>query len=504
MRKTLLSLALALILCHPPLVHGGRESSKPRKVELTLRKAILLALSNNIDIKIERLRPQVAQTDVEAQESVFDPAVTADVSQSASRRQTDVAVFLTGSAEPFQNSVNIGAGIGKKLSTGAKAELRFGNDRLNSNSFLQRFNPSWDNELSLSVAQPLLRDFGREFNLAPIKIAKNNKHISDIQFRKRVIDIVTEVKEAYWDLVRAIELLRVSKQSVQLARDLLEINKAKVAVGQLAPIDMIEAEAGVAAREEAVILAEDRIGDAEDRLKSLLNPNGGLPLLSLSVTPVDRPKETAVRLSLAREIETALKNRPDYLQAKTELENRLVTVKLAKNQILPRVDVVATAGVSGLAGTYQEAIDEMDGDFYDLRIGLRFEYPLGNRAARSRLLRRELEQQEVELRLENLRKDIALQVREAIRQVETDFKRIKTTRVARRLAEKKLEAQQAKHDVGIATTKDVLDFQVDLAFAQSRELEAIIDYNKSLDRFYQLLGTTLKVNGIRAEMLERD
>lgn len=505
MRKTMIGLALFLILCHPVVSRAGEESLKQRTVKLTLQEAILLALSNNIDIKVERLLPQIAETDVEAQKSVFDPAVTTDVSQGASRQQSPSPALsvIAGAVEPFENTVNVGAGIGKKFTTGTSAELRFENDRLSSNSAIQRFNPSWDNDLTLSVIQPLLKDFGRQFNLGQIVIAKNNKSISDLQFRKRVIDIITAVKQAYWDLVLALELLDVSKQAVRQAKELEEINRAKVEAGQLAPIDVVEAEAGVAAREEAVILDEDTIGDVEDRLKALLNLDGtAAALRPLTIIPTDRPTDAEIRLSLAEEVETALTNRPDYLQAETELKNRLLSVKLAKNQVLPRVDVVASAGVSGLAGRYGDALEEMDGDFYDLRIGLRFEYPLGNRAAKSHLIRRKLEQQEVELRLADLEKNIALEVREAIRQVQTDFKRIKTTRVSRRLNEKKLEAQEAKFEVGISTTKDVLDFQIDLAFARSRESEAILDYNKSLVRLYQLLGTTLEENGITAGMLE--
>ncbi len=501
MRNLMIGLALFLILFHFVTARAQEKTSEPQSIRLTLEEAVLVALSKNIDVKIERLQPQIAETDIEAQESVFNPRVRTEISEASTKEQTSVAPFLTGNVEPFSISTGIDASIEKKFTTGATAELKLDNNRLSSNSFVQRFNPSWATDLTLSVVQPLLKDAGRNFNLGQIVIAKNNKDISDIQFRKRVIDVITAVKEAYWDLVRAIERLDVAEQSVELAQDLLEINRAKVEVGQLAPIDVVEAEAGVAAREEAVILAEDAIGDVEDRLKALLNLDGRSPLLTQSITPVDRPMDARIGFSLAEEIKTALANRPDYLQTKTELENRIVNLKLAKNQVWPRVDMVASAGVNGLGGSYDDAFDEMDGDFYDLRIGLRFEYPLGNKAARSQLVRRRLEQQQTELRLSDLEKNIALEVREVVREVETSFKRIRTTRVSRRLAEKKLEAEQAKFEVGISTTKDVLDFQVDLAVARSREVEALIDYNKALVRLYQTVGTTLEQSGIATDIL---
>jgi outer membrane protein TolC len=502
MRKTMIGLVLFSVLSHPIVGHVEAQPSKPVTIKITLQEAVLLGLSNNIDIKIERLQPKIAETDIQAAESEFDPIVEVGADQSVSRIQSPVSPFLTGSFDPFENDVNVAAALQKKLSTGAVALLEAQNNRVSSNSQVQRFQPSWGTDLTLSVIQPLLKDFGPDFNLGQIVIAKNNKAISDLQFKKRAIDIITVVKEAYWDLVQAFGQLDVAKQSMKLAQDLLEINKAKVEVGQLAPIDVVEAEAALATREEAVILAEDAIQDVQDRLKALLFLDGTAPLGAPAILPIDRPVDTEFRFVVPREVQTALKSRPEYLQTKTELENRKVSLSLAENQVRPRVDLVASAGVNGLGGSYPDAVDEMDGDYYDLRIGLRFVYPLGNRAARSQLIRSKIERRQVDLRLTDLEKNITLEVREAVRQVETDFKRIRTTRVARRLAEKKLEAQQAKFEVGIATTKDVLDFQVDLAIAQNRELVSLIDYNQSMVRLYQILGTTLEQNGITANMLQ--
>ncbi len=503
MRTIMIALSVWLILYYPVFARAEAGDSKRPPIKLTIQEATLLALANNIDVRIERLQPEIAETDIEAEKSVFDPTAKAEVSEGSAKRQSEVAVFLTGSPEPFQISTNVDTSVEKKFSTGATAQLKFENNRLSSNSFVQRFNPAWASGLVLSVTQPLLKDFGRDFNLGRIVIAKNNKSISDYQFRNRVIDIVTSVKQTFWDLVLAIELLDVSEQALRQAQELLEINKAKVEAGQLAPIDVVEAEASVATREEAVILAEDAILDLEDRLKDLLSLDGEAPLEVPDIIPVDRPTDTEMRFSVPKEVKTALAKRPDYLQTKTDLENRIVNLKLAKNQFRPRVDAFASAGVNGLGASYSDNVEELDGDYYDLRIGIRFEYPLGNRAARSQLTRRRLEREQIELRLTDLEKKIALEVREAVRQVETDFKRIKTTRVARRLAQKKLEAEQAKFEVGISTTKDVLDFQVDLALARSRESRALIDYNKSLIALYQKLGTTLEESGITAKMMEQ-
>ena len=503
MRNIIIGLCLAVMVFCSAVGLAEEAPSEPPPLELSLQKAILLALSNNIDVKIERLQPQIAETDIEAQESVFDPAVKAEVFKGAARQQSELNPFLTGSTEPFQSTFEATAGLEKKFTTGATAGLAFENTRLSTNSAVQRFNPSWGSDLVLSLTQPLLKDSGQEFNLGQIVIAKNTKEISDAQFKQRVIDVVSAVEQTYWDLVRAIELLDVAEQSLGLAQELLEINKAKVEAGQLAPIDVVEAEAGVAVREEAVILAEDGIRDVEERLRSLLDIDKSPALPVPPIIPVDRPVDTRFSFSLPESVRTAFSNRPDYLQTKKDLENRRVAIDLAKNQVKPRVDLVASAGLNGLGSTWENNMEELNGDYYDLRIGLRFEYPLGNRAAKSQLARRRLERRQVEFRIENLEKDITLQVRSAIRQVQTDFKRIQTTRVSRRLAERKLEAEQAKFEVGISTTTDVLDFQVDLASARVRETEALIDYNKSLIALYQSLGTTLEQSRITTDLWEQ-
>jgi len=505
MRKVLIGLGLCLSLMFfcSTTCQSDEAYPEPPPLELSLQKAILLALSNNIDVKIERLQPQIAETDIEVQESVFDPAVTAEVFKGASRQESELSPLLTGSSEPFQSTFEATAGLQKKFATGATAGLAFQNTRLSSNSAVQRFNPSWGSDLVLSLTQPLLKDSGREFNLGQIVIAKNAREISDAQFKQRVIDVVSAVEETYWDLARAIELLDVAEQSLGLAQELLEINKAKVEAGQLAPIDVVEAEAGVAVREEAVILAEDAIRDVEELLRSLLDIDKSPEFPVPRIIPVDRPVDTRFSFSLPESVRTAFANRPDYLQTKKDLENRRIAIDLAKNQVRPRVDLVASAGVNGLGSTWENNMEELDGDYYDLRIGLRFEYPLGNRAAKSQLTRRRLERRQIEFRIENLEKDITLQVRSAVRQVQTNFKRIQTTRVSRRLAEKKLEAEQAKFEVGISTTKDVLDFQVDLALARVRDTEALIDYNKSLIALYQSLGTTLEQNRITTDLWEQ-
>jgi outer membrane protein TolC len=455
-------------------------------------------LSNNVSIKIQELQPKIAETGVDTAKSVFDPLAFADASQEVSRIQT-LNPLITGAVDSLTNNIDVNLGLSKKLSTGATAALTFNNTRLSTNSILQQPNPAYIVTPGIILAQPLLRGFGREYNLAPIVIAQNNTTISEFQFQSQVMDIILQVQQTYWNLVRAIQNLNVAKRSLRLARDLLTINKAKVEAGQLAPLDVVDAEAEVASREAAVIVAADAIRDLEDQLKNILNLDGKSQWNGRAITPLDRPLEAKMTFSFPESLETAFRLRPEYLQAKIDLDNRILNIKVAKNELMPRLDVTGGASLVGTESAYGSQFKDLHGQFYDVRVGVHFEYPLGNRAAKSELIRRQYEQRGSELQLDDLKKNITIGVREAIRKVETNFKRIEATVAARRLAEKKLEAEQAKFKVGLSTTYNVLQFQRDLVSAQSDEVSAIVDYNISIYNLYRQTGTTLQKSGINIQ-----
>jgi outer membrane protein TolC len=223
-----------------------------------------------------------------------------------------------------------------------------------------------------------------------------------------------------------------------------------------------------------------------------LNPGEEDLRLEVRLTPQDAPVVALEPISLQEAIDIAFEQRPEIVQAKKNVETSVLNTKFAKNQLLPTLSFQGTMGLAGLGKDYaDETRRNFSGDFYNYGAGLVLSYPLGNRSAWSTFNRRQIEGKNAETSLASVRQQIIIGVKEAVRRVQTDFKRIETTRSARIMAEKQLQAEQERLKVGLSTTRFVLDFQRDLATAQGNELRAIVDYNKSLSNLSRHKATTL-------------
>ena len=256
----------------------------------------------------------------------------------------------------------------------------------------------------------------------------------------------------------------------------------------------------MASRVEQVLVADKSILDQGDQLRRLMNPSEELLRQEVRLIPVDQPKSSLEPLSAQEAIDAALERRPEIHQASKNVETSELNVKFAKNQLLPTLSFQGTTGLAGLGADYPDSVKRnFGGDYYNYGAGLVLSYPLGNRSAWSSYNKRQLEQRNAETSLQSVRQQIILGVREGIRRVQTDFKRIETTRSARIMAEKQLQAEQERLKVGLSTTRFVLDFQRDLATAQGNELRAVVDYNKSLSNLNRQKATALDLYKIELD-----
>lgn len=481
-----------------------------KEVPLSLKRAMILALKKNLQIAVQRFNPSIQATDVTVARAVFDPVAAAairfqdTVTPANARTRTFGRVLRTEDED-----VDFEASITQKLALGTEVSIIATNLRT-ANTF-NLFDSEYQTDVTLAVRQPILKNFGPEVNRRDIVIAQKSLAQSEKQFENDVSRIVAEVQRTYWDLVFAIEDLKVKKRSLQLAQDLLERNKIQVEVGTLAPIEIVQAESAVADREEDVITAEDAVKDAEDKLKKFLSLFDDPEQADATIIPIDRPSFSPEPVDMERSIIEALANRPDYAQAKLEVEKAELNLRVARNQLLPNLDFVGEGGYSANQGNLGNSMDDIfDAENRHWSLGVELSFPMGNRQAKAEYTRRSLELWQARLRLKNLEQAILVQVpdvvrvldpdrlgvREAVRQIETDIKRVRATRVARVLAEKKLDAEEKKLEVGISTNFQVLDFQEDLAVAESNETRAIIDYNKSLINLERAKGTLLRTNNI--------
>jgi outer membrane protein TolC len=488
-----------------PLHSWGLDATQPipaeRREAVSLADAAVRALQKNLDISISRHTKESRLADITIEQAKFDPTLSLNGQYNRTVNPLNRPIFGgTGGAlnqitlfDQRTHGVTVDANT--NLITGGNIDVNYSPQRNSINQSVAEgflFNPAWTGGLAFTITQPLLRNAGVAINKTFITIAQNNAVVEQHVFRDRVMTVVASVEQTYWELVFANENLKVAQAAVKAAEALLATNREKAKVGVMTLVDVLQAEAAVASRVEQTLLAEKAIRDQEDQLRRLLNPGEEDLRQDVRLTPADGPVTLLEPLSLQEAIDTALSQRPEIIQAKKNIESGELNKQFARNQLLPTLSLQGTVGLAGLGGDYGESLTRnFNGDFYNYGAGLVLSYPLGNRAAISTYNKRKLEAKNAEVALENVRQQIIVGVREAVRRVQTDFKRIETTRSARIMAEKQLEAELERLKVGLSTTRFVLDFQRDLATAQGHELRAIVDYNKSLSNLARHKATTL-------------
>ncbi|MEK9628431.1 MAG: TolC family protein [Nitrospinota bacterium] len=508
------SLLTFLLTCFFALeVHA--QSPSPVSFSLSLKETIEDALKNNVNIAVQKYNSKINEQAIYEKMAEFDTTLEFELSVGEETRQ-QASAFANPVKSRNQN-YDWDFSISKKFVTGADYELSFDTNRNLTNSTFAGLNPQYTSDLNLALTQPLLKDFGIDNNKREIYIAKNNQKISDFEFESSVIDVITEAENTYWDLVFSIEDLKVKEKSLERAQDLEKQVKAQVEVGTMAPLEMLQAQSEVASREQLLLSAQDIILDNEDNLKNILNYSFDTELGQKRLEPTEPPVfDPGTEGSLEESLQVALSDRPDLLVKKKELENRNIEVKYNENQTYPTLDLVSSLGLNGISGeainitsgtvqgrskfggNYGDALSDVGSGKYHLwEFGLNFSYPLGNRAAKSKLAAKKLEVAQLLLDIKDLEKTITVEVREAYRQIKTDIKRVHAARIARKLAEEKLSAEEKKFEVGLSTSFNVLEFQEDLAEEQSNEIKAIIDYKKSKNRLRQVKAQTLKENNIQ-------
>ena len=485
----------------------------PSSLVLSLKDAIIRTLSNNISIQVESFNNKVKKESVAESLSEFD--ATLGLELSTGRKTQQLASAFSSPNRMENDNDNWDLSLSQKLITGANYQFDFTNNRNKTNSETAGLNPSYRSEFQLSLTQPLLKNFGIDLNKSNVHIANNKVDISENEFKTKVIAVVSEIENTYWDFVFSLKDLEVKQKSLERAKDLQRLVKSQVLVGTLAPIETLQAESEVASREEFLLTAQDAIEDNQDKLKNILNIEF---LSSEGLRPIypSTPANIQIEeIDIKESMKMALANRPDYLGKKKDLENKDILVKYQENQIYPSVDLVGSMGLNGLsgeaitiaAGTFQgtsafggsygnSLTDSLSTNYYDWEIGVKFSYPLGNRAAKSKLSTSRLEKAQLILDIKDLEREIILDIREAVRQLKTDSKRIKAATVAKQLAEEKLKAEEKKFEVGLSTSFNVLEFQEDLAEAQSNEIKTILDYKQSRIRFRRSTASTLKYHDV--------
>ena len=477
-------------------------------LELTMGLAIEMALENNLDVVIARLGYQAQGEFVGQAKGAYNPLFVANFNNLSSR--TPGTSQLSGAQTLSNVSAAYNISWQQELPTGGSYFIAFDNRRFDTNNTFTSVNPRYDSAASASITQPLLAN--RQLNSLKqrVVVAQNGERVARHDFESQVMDLVSDVELSYWDWVYSIRDLDVRHRYLGLATDLLRNNRIQVQVGTMAPIDVLEAQAEVAARESEVIVAEEAMERNADRVRLLINDPETQNFWDVEIQPIDAPQLDEVEIDLDEAVRTALARRPSLSGFRVELDTRNFNVRYTRNQMQPRVDVVGSYTVNGLGGDrilregfggeitseipggYNDALSQLfDNEFRDWSLGLNFSYPLGNSAADAAHAQAQVDFRRQRAIVENQELLIAQQVRITARLIQSNRKRIEATRAARELSQERLEAEEKKFEVGMSTSFLIVQAQRDLATAAGNELQAVIDYNKSIVAFRRVTGTIL-------------
>lgn len=452
--------------------------------ELTLRECIARALDRNFNLKLQAYDSANSLESLAISKAEYDPSFTLSTGKSVN--QADVpSTELVGTRS---ENTNTRIGVNQKISTGATLDLSGRLDRNSTNNTFATLNPAYDSDVTLAVRQPLLKNAGPSVNRAAIERAEIGVTIADLNYKGRVLQLVRDTETAYYNLVFAREQLKVRQNSLQLAERLYEENQTKKNTGVATDLDVLQAEVGVATARRTVLLAEQSVSDAEDNLLNLIGQfefNTELGEVSLPTTG-DFTPDFGISYQLARD------NQPDYIAAFSSLEQLEIDVAAAKRNRLPSLDLSGAVGYNARDTSSSSALDRLpNGDGYAWQVDLALTVPWRMRGDKARYntalnnLRRQ------ETRVRQIEQELMVQVRAAVRSVETNLESVQISRKATELSERQYELEKARFDAGLSTSRRVLEAQDDLETARVAELQSRVNLRTAMAELHRLDGTSL-------------
>jgi outer membrane protein TolC len=486
----------------PPDAAKTGQANRPVR-ELTLGDVVQLALEKNLDISVERLTPQGVDLQIAAIRNQFKPVFSSTFGQRDQMRLPNS--LLNGGQRVNNATTTYNFGVAQDINFyGGSYAVTFNNSRVDTSDTFSNFNPSFTTGLTLAYSQPLLRGLFIDQQRQQLAITQINREISDETLRATVTQTLANVRNAYWDLVFSRSATDVAQRALQLADKLVEDNRARVEVGTLAPLDIVQAEAEAANRRQTLALAEATLQTAELALKRYIVSGTEDPVWQQELRAVDLPSLEPAPTDIEGAVRRALERRTDLVNARRNLQSSDINIKYFRDQTLPALDVTASYGAQGIGGTqfirsgsglnsivtgtvpggYGDALSLLTNrDFPNWNVQATLTYNIGASAAEAQLARARVQKNQSLGRIRALELQVATEVTNAALNVQSNLKRVEAAVAARELAEKRLEAEQSKFEVGMTTNFFVVQAQRDLRDAQNSELRALADYRKSLVTF---------------------
>jgi outer membrane protein TolC len=490
-------------------------------VALSLDDAVKFALDRNLDIAVARLSPEINDIAVASIKSVYHPSLTSILSTQSTT--TPANSSLAGSNTPGEAVVagltTYNGGVAQSVPWGGGSlNVSLNNNKATTTSANTLFNPAYNTLWSGVYTQPLLKNFQIDSVRRSVQVTKINRDISDVQLRATITNTVSNVREAYWNYVFAVQSVDVAQQSVNLADQLVKDNQTRVDVGTMAPIDVITAQSQAAAARQNLAAVLQTRNTNELALKRLIVTGTEDPNWNVALDPSDRPDFVPEEIDVEAAVRRALSQRTDLEIARKDIQMNDVTLKYLRDQMKPQADFVGTYGLTGLGGTQllksgtninnSTVIGTIPGGYADSLSTLfrnnyprwtaqvNLSYPIGLSAQQASVARARVQLSQVQAQVKQMELQVATDVTNAAINVRSGIERVQAARAARELAQKTMEAEQSKFEVGMSTNYNVILTQRDLATAQSNELQAVLNYRIALVELERLQQTTLTTANI--------
>jgi outer membrane protein TolC len=508
-RRFLLSplLLIPLLANSVPAVSGG-NTPPPR--EITIRECVEAALRDNIDIAVSRAEKEIGDLAVPIEEAAFLPKFTGELSHT--RSVAPSTSTLTGNLAVDQRLLRFNAGMTDLLPVGANLSLSFENQRQELSSAFTRLTPEYTTALTFSAAVPLLKNRGREATEAPLAIARAGAAVKTWEWKARVMDVVAAARAAFLSFYAAGREVEVRRAAVGLAERLLAQTRTRIEAGAAASLDLLPAEAAEAVRREELLRAEAAERTAEDELKNVLGLRTSRGWEERFV-PVP-PAEEILPPTADETFEEAVRRRPEFIAQAARKAQADLQESVARSRNRPSLDLTASGGLSGLAGTpnpnpllgltsnsfdgnYADSLDQLFSTrYYNWFVGLKTEIPWGLEREKAEWARAKAAAREQRLLSDGVESRIRMEIRKARRDLETSIGLIEASRVSVAAAAKKLEAEEKRLGLGRSTVYQVLQFQQDLSDARLSEMRALVNAHSAQTALRRAVGTILEKEGI--------
>jgi len=492
------------------------QEQKTEGIRLTLNECLEIALEKNLDISVEAFNPEIQEFSLRQSKDFFLPRLKVNYNNY---RENRIGTWWVQGTEYVTNNYRYNFGVEQNIVTGGQISLSLENSTTDTTQSLVTINPSYRGELTFRLDQPLLKNFGPKINRREIRKTRNQIDISSYGLKTTILQKIYDVEFAYWNLVSAIESLKVNEASLENSIQDLKRTQEAARIGARTATDVLESETEVARWESSIITNRGQVQKAEDNLRNILNlpvdEAGSLP----PIVPTDSPTVEKKEITFEEAMETALAERPEMASKQKELDNSIIDIGYFKNQLLPELNLSFSLWYPGQSGNrlvYLNnnpytgvVVDVIPGSRSDsLRDVFNFKYenwylifnltiPLENIFSRASLAQARVQKEQKLLEQERLVNNIYYELVDAFKELKNNEKALEAATRYRELEEKRLMAGEERYKLGTLSSQWLFDYRRRMASARENEIRAIINYKLSVAKLEQRMGVNIRIKNLK-------